>query len=446
MKNKSIKKWLLFCMCGAMLTGCGERAVILEEPMVIERPLPDEEQKVPVVSAGDSGKSEHPGKGVMPDASELTGDYARAAYLADMVYEANGANNLMVSPLSLNMALGMVAGGAAGQTKEELDNYLGTADYGAFAAQYMEYAKDLNVGSSDEQLVGNYRMAYEIANSVWIRDNRKLVDDYVEQVQNQYDAQIRAVSFEKDQLPKTVKQINGWCDEKTHGLIPKVVKEDTFTEDSVAVLVNSLYFESPWREKWGQTTHTFTDFAGKETTQQMLRDELTTYYENEKATAFAKDYQNGMRFIGILPKETGEFAMSELDVESLLESESTAYDVHALMPKLNFDTTADNVVDILKAQGVERVFDKEQSDMTGFVEMKDDEVTYISSIIQKTKLELDENGTKAAAVTAITLEMAITAMPMEREEKQVYLDRPFAFMIYDEVNDQIVFMGKVVNL
>ncbi len=442
MKNKTVKAWMIFCMCSAMLAGCTSRPVILEEPEVIENPVGNVEQNT---GEDESGEGEQtPGKEF--EQVELTGRYERAAYLADMVYEMNGVNNMMVSPLSLDMALGLVAEGAVGQTKEELDNYLGTQDYGAFAAQYMEYAKGLNADPVGENSFGRYKMAYELANSVWIKDNRQLLGAYVDQVQKQYNAEIESVSFDKGQLPETVKRINGWCDEKTHGLIPEVVKEESFSDEAVAVLINSLYFESPWREKWGMTTHTFTDFQGNETEQEMLRDKLTTYYENDQATAFAKDYQNGMRFIGILPKETGEFTLSELDVETLLESETTAYDVQAIMPKLNFETTADKVAEVMKAQGVQTVFDKEQSDMSGFVEMKDNEVTYISSIIQKTKLELDEEGTKAAAVTAITLDMCTTSMPVAREEKQVYLDRPFAFVIYDEVQEQIVFMGKVVNL
>ncbi len=131
-------------------------------------------------------------------------------------------------------------------------------------------------------------------------------------------------------------------------------------------------------------------------------------------------------------------------VENFSERENLTIWKASFMPKLNFETTAENIVEILKAQGVGEVFDKEQSDLTGLVEMEADEVSYVSDIIQKTKIELDENGTKAA-VTAIMVDMCTTAMPVERERKQVYLDRPFAFMIYDEAQNQIVFMGKVVQ-
>ena len=429
MKNKVIKKWIALCLCGVVLAGCGNEVSTGGQAA--------ESQS----EAGSSAETES----VEFEQVELEGKYERAAYFADMVYETNKGSNVMVSPLSLDMALGLLSGGANGQTKDELSDYLGTEDYGAYAEQYMEYAKELNLTKGSYDGTG-YKLAYEIANSVWVSDERKLVDSYVKTAEDQFDAEIEAVSFKEKDLPKTVKKINSWCNEKTHELIPEIVTEQSFSENAAAVLINSVYFEAPWREEWGVTTHTFTDFEGNITEQEMLRDTLSIYYENDYATGFSKSYRNGMRFIGILPKETGEFALSDLDVESLLASETTEYDVRARMPRLNFDTTADNVADILEAQGVETVFDDEKSDLTGLIEMEGDEASYVSSIIQKTKLELDENGTKAAAVTAVMVDMATSAMPEEKEEKEVFLDRPFAFMIYDDANDQIVFMGKVVEL
>ncbi len=432
MKNKLVKKWIALCLCSVVLAGCGDK-------------VSTGGQTTSQTTESQSKAGSNTGaESVEFEQVELEGKYERAVYFADMVYETNKGTNVMVSPLSLDMALGLLSGGANGQTKDELSNYLGTEDYGSFARQYMEYTKDLNSkGNSDERY--GYKLAYEIANSVWIKDDRKLVDDYVKTVEEQYDAEIEAVSFKAKDLPGTVKKINSWCNEKTHELIPEIVTEESFSEDAAAVLINSVYFESPWSEEWGVTTHTFTDFEGNATEQEMLRDTLTIYYENDYATGFSKSYRNGMQFIGILPKETGEFSLSDLDVESLLASETTKYDVRARMPRLNFDTTADNVVSILKSQGVETVFDDEKSDLTGLIEMEGDEVSYVSSIIQKTKLELDENGTKAAAVTAVMVDMATCAMPEQKQEKEVFLDRPFAFMIYDGANDQIVFMGKVVE-
>ena len=444
MKNKIVSILLAIFICVVMLAGCTGKQPVLD--MNMENEIVSETQNGDLSDKKNETAPYEAGEPKALEPVETEGKYEKAAYLADMVYEYNNGGNTMVSPLSLDMALGLVSGGAGGETKAELLEYLATDDYGQFAEQYMEYAEGLNCKVGEEIRYGGYQMAYEIANSIWLKDDRKLVDAYAELAGEQYEAEVAAVSFEQSVLKETVERINDWCDEKTHGLIPTIISEKSITDDTVAVLINSLYFECPWTDEWGVAEHSFTDLEGVETRQEMLRDTLSSYYENDYATAFAKNYRNGMKFIGILPKETGEFSLSELDVESLLNSETTAYDVKALMPKLQFETTAGNLVEILKSQGVEQVFDKESSDLTGLIEMNSDEITYISDIIQKTVLELDENGTKAAAVTAVTMEMCATAMPVEKKEKQVYLDRPFAFMIYDEVNDQIVFMGKVVSL
>ena len=453
MRKKTMTKWIAMCLCSVMLAGCGGTG-IQDEGHAVSQIAEDNSQETsqehqPSLDnpSTPADKEDSREGGLTP--VELSGRYERAAYLTDMAYEKSGSANTMVSPLSLDMALGLVSGGAKGQTREELLTYLGTEDYGVFAEQYMEYAEGLNINPASSLLhtyyESDYKMAYEIANSIWVKDDRKLVESYAKLARKQYDAEIASVSFEKANIAKTVAQINDWCNEKTHELIPQIIREDSITDETAAILINSLYFESPWSEKWGLTTHSFTDFDGNSTEQEMLCDSLTTYYENDYATAFAKGYQNGMKFIGILPKETGEFTLSDLDTESLLESETTEYDVNALMPKLDFDTTADGIVEILKAQGVETVFDKGQSDLSGLIEMEADEITYISDIIQKTKIELDENGTKAAAVTAIMMNCTSALQPVQREVKQVYLDRPFAFVIYDEENEQIVFMGKVVT-
>lgn len=449
------KKMLAYFLCGVMLAGCGtgqelELAAGAGENIELANPGGDQEQPTQAQeSKEEQGKVEMESQSGEEQSGiqkvETGGMCEQAAYFADMVYQKGGGNT-MVSPLSLDMALGLVAGGAQGKTKEELQAYLGREDYGSFAKAYMEFAKDLNYGDSEQVSYGGYTMAYEIANSIWVRDDRKLVEDYVAKTKEQYQAEIASVSFAPDQVKGTVNRINSWCKEKTHDLIPSALSEDAITSDMAAILVNSLYFESPWAESWKLVPHTFTDIDGKESKQEMLADTLGCYYENEHAIAFSKKYMNGMDFVGILPKAEGEFAVQDLDVESLLKSGTTKYDVLARMPKLNFETTADNVVEILQAQGVETVFNIGDADLSGLIEMGQGEVAYISDIIQKCKLELDEDGTRAAAVTMAMAQFNSIIMPEIKEQREVYLDRPFAFMIYDSENEQIVFIGKVVKV
>ena len=374
------------------------------------------------------------------DPMELKSHYEKAAFFADWAYVKKPGNTI-VSPMSLNMALGLAAAGASGETAAEMNQYLGREDFEAYAKEYMNFADGLAADQGSSKFREGYSFHYEIANSIWINQRHQILEDYRKKMEECFHAEVRPGDFGAN-APETVQKINDWCSEKTHGMIPKILSDSDLSDEDKAVLINSLYFESPWVNKWALTEDDFTDFGGNVSTQEMLRGGADQYYENDKAIAFGKNYYNGFRFIGILPKTEGEFGLLDLDLESLLASESSDYLVRALMPKLNFNTTADNLQELLIAQGIKAPFDP---NVAQFDKIIDGEELFISRIIQKCKIELDDKGTKAAAVTAITMRANAIA-PMEKEIREVLLNRPFAFLIYDSVNEEIVFAGKVTNV
>ncbi|MGN0425788.1 MAG: serpin family protein [Acetatifactor sp.] len=445
------KKLLLLLLSCTLFTGCG--AVPLEsEP----QPFP-EEAGSQIRSEDDQSTTPVSSESPETDTPEissitLTNSYERAAFFADQTYVIHPGNTL-VSPLSLDMALGLAAEGASGTTAEELYAYLGGKEFTEKAADYIAYAEGLTKktktkGPLTEVFVGgdedSYTFQFTIANSIWVNEKRKLQEEYADRVRAAYLAEVDSVDFETDK-EGTAKRINSWCDERTNGLIPEIIQPNQLTADLATILINSVYFESPWADKWGKREGDFTDLSGNTTTQEMLMDGLNDYFENDKATAFAKPYYNGFEFIGILPREEGDFQISDLDLESLLASRTGEYDVYARMPKLNFECTSDKIIPILQAQGVQLAFDETAAEFDRIIEQNPDEVTYISDIIQKCRLELDEEGTSAAAVTAVLMKCGTAAID-ERPRKDVYLDRPFAFLIYDSQNDTILFVGKVVSL
>ena len=369
---------------------------------------------------------------------ELNNAWQRAAYFVDQVYAEN-SGNVLVSPLSLNVALGLVTEGTTGETAKELYQYLGREDYADWANQYLAYAESLK---EESERHSDYTFAYKLANSVWVRKDETLKKEYLVTAHEAFRAQVETADF-AGKPEQSAKRINSWCDEHTEGLVKEIVTPDKLTKDLMAIVINSVYFESPWRDKWSLEEREFTALSGKKTRQEMLTDVLTDYFENEKCTAFSKQYYNGFEFIGILPKAEGDFSLGELDLESLMASRTDAYEVHALAPKLEYETKAENVIDVLKAQGVNRVF----GGSAEFGEMIEGSNLMISEIIQKCRIEMDEDGTRAAAVTAILMKKSVSiAEPKKKEIKEVFLDRPFAFLIYDSVNDQILFAGKVTSI
>lgn len=352
--------------------------------------------------------------------------------LTDKIVAENRNKNIMLSPTSLNFALGMIAEGAKGETKEALKEYLGTDDFAAYAKQYMENIKKYN---SDEENYG-YKSKLKIADAVWADDGLKLQDAFKKSVSSNFSAKVENLDFSN--TDKTCKRINKWCDKNTEGLIPKIITPDTISKDTELCLTNSLYFESGWSGDPWTLSNKKEKFGDKEKTKYMTC-AGDRYYENDKATAFGRNYANGLSFIGILPNEEGDFTLEYLDIESLLKSEPEYDEVYCKMPKLNFETS-EILNDMLSDIGLKNIFSND-ADFSGIA----DKNTKVSTILQKTKLELDENGTKAAAVTMAVMER-MSAMAPDPVVKSVELTRPFAFLIFDEMNNEILFMGKVVTV
>lgn len=352
--------------------------------------------------------------------------------LTDKIAAENRNKNIMLSPTSLNFALGMIAEGAKGETKEALKEYLGTDDFAAYAKQYIENIKKYN---SDEENYG-YKSKLKIADAVWADDGLKLQDTFKKSVSSNFSAKVENLDFSN--TDKTCKRINKWCDKNTEGLIPKIITPDTISKDTELCLTNSLYFESGWNGDPWTVSNKKEKFGDKGKTKYMTC-AGDRYYENDKATAFGRNYANGLSFIGILPNEEGDFTLEDLDIESLLKSEPEYDEVNCKMPKLNFETSA-TLNDMLSDIGLKNIFSND-ADFSGIA----DKNTKVSAVLQKTKLELDENGTKAAAVTAAVME-CMSAMAPDPVVKSVELTRPFAFLIFDEMNNEILFMGKVVTV
>ena len=346
--------------------------------------------------------------------------------LTDKIAADQKKNNIMLSPTSLNFALGILAEGAAGDTKEKLNEYLGTDKYTEYAMVYLEKLNAYNKNGSK----------LKIADAVWGDDNIALEQKFKESVSENFDSEVKNLDFSDGEAAS--RSINEWCNKNTEGLIPEIVTSEAISGSTGLCVTNSLYFEAGWEKAWNvsEKAETFGN-NGEETI--YMTGSANDYYENEYATAFGKNYANGLSFIGILPKKEGEFTLEGLDINGLMNSNPEYDQVSCKMPKLNFETSAE-LTEYLKALGLENIF-SENADFSGITKSG----INVSSILQKTKLELDEKKTKAAAVTAIFSDKC--AAPVDNMIiKEVNLQRPFAFLVYDMSNDEILFMGKVITL
>lgn len=335
-------------------------------------------------------------------------------------------DNTMFSPLSLNIALGMLANGATDEVRTNFDNYFGMP-LDNFN-KYIKYYTENSTPKFGDTVV-------DIANSIWVQDYLNLKDAYVNTLMDAYKAEVNKRPFDAS----IVKEVDDWVSEKTHSMIPKILEE---TPANDVLLINALYFQGDWEVEYFDFQvyeEEFTTASGDVVSVEGLHaSDYAFYMENDKATAFAKYYKD-MRyaFVGILPKEEGDFNLSDLALDSLMDVDTMEMlPVTSMIPKFKFNNSH-KLTEVMETLGLG------VSTMT-FSEITDNEALNVTNILQKTAIEVTEKGTRAAAVTSITTNGMIVA-PDQTGGKEIILNRPFAFMIYDMENQTILFIGKVTN-
>ena len=338
---------------------------------------------------------------------------------------ADCGENTMFSPLSLNLALGMAANGADAESKAKFENYFGMTieNYNNHVVTTLQNAAPWN---------GNTTI--DIANSIWLQDPMAINDNYKELMEHYYDATANTRVFDEN----FVEEVNKWSAENTHNMIPTIM---TAAPESDSIFMNALYFKGQWATEYKKEQVKEIDFTllhGETVTVDgMYVTEDTLYMENEHAVAFVK-YYNDYRyaFIGVLPKEAGDFNLADLDLDSLLNSANMQVKtVSSMIPKFKYDNSW-NLSRLLGEIGLP-VEEIALSEVT-------QKELYLSNIMQYTAIEVNAKGTEAAAVTVVETEGAI-ASGDENLPKEVFLNRPFAFMICDMDTTSPLFIGKVLN-
>ena len=342
--------------------------------------------------------------------------------------------NSLISPLSVLYALAMTANGADGKTLEEMEAVLGlTAE--ALNHYLYNYMEHLPQGEK-------YKLS--LANSIWFtEDDRFTVNqDFLQTNADYFGADLYQAPFNDD----TCKDINNWVKENTDGMIPAIL--DQLPPDGVMCLVNALAFDGEWSatyEKHQVQEGTFTKEDGTKQKADFMYGEDRIYLEDEKATGFMKSYKGGKyAFVALLPKEGVSIAeyMDSLEGEALhaLLSDPSYRTVRTAIPK--FETEYDvEMSEILKTMGMPSAFDISVADFTGLGTSTAGNI-YISQVLHKTFISVGEKGTKAGAATAIIA--AGGAMIEIEEPKEVYLDRPFVYMLIDCEYNIPFFIGTMM--
>ena len=349
-----------------------------------------------------------------------------------------GMNSRVVSPLSVTYLMSMLANGADGETQQQILATLGWAGEG-IQQPSLQDINDYSRMLIEKTARLDKAVTVEIANYVAVNKEFKLNSKFQKSVERDYKAGVASLNFTS---PSTLKRINDWCNDRTHGMIPSIINE--LDPDAVSYLMNAIYFNGTWKDK----------FSKEETKQEMFRGYTRDiqyvdmmhrhgeyfYADGDGYSAVSIPYGNGaFRMTVILPTE-GSFlrdVMASMDGGKFqaLQRSMEKCNVDLKIPR--FTTEVDLPLnDIISALGAPLIFSP-QADFSQFARGD----FYVSKMFQKAKIEVSEEGTKAAAVTAAI--MMMSAMRPEKKRNVVFHDdSPFAYIISENSTGSIYFMGQ----
>lgn len=415
--------------------------VYVESPVPINptTPTPDTRPTPSVDPKFTGDKNAEIGEDFTSQAIDFSVELVKAGGEKDIA----AGENVLISPQSVLTDMMMAANGAATTTKTELEKVLtGTVGFEKFRKALSDY---------NAKLIYSDKVLFRLANSIWIREDPSRIqvkEDFLEAGRIWFNAESQVLPFDETMVDK----VNEWVDKNTFGMIPVLLK-DVPPETDVMHLINALAFEGAWAEQYKDVQlakdQDFTDSKGNKQKSTMLCETTGSYLHDEKAEGFVKPYEGyDYAFVAILPDEKVGVTdyLKSLDGKAFkrfLESGERGYAVHTQIPEFSYDYSTP-LNDALKAMGIRESFTS-AADFSEMADTKSGEL-FIGQVTHKTHIELDKNGTKAAAVTDIAMADGTSIEPDPIKEKYIYLNRPFIYAIVQQDTGIPVFMGVVNTL
>ena len=340
--------------------------------------------------------------------------------------------NTFFSPLSLNMALGMLYNGASGDTRAEMAEVLGMA--GFTETEINEYYQKL----SQALLKVDPLTDIAIANSIWYRNKLPVKQPFIDINKKYFDAEVKALDFNKSDAADI---INKWCADRTKNRIREIVGKP-IPDLTVMYLINALYFKSKWESKFDKSHTKQDDFilAGnqKKRASMMEQTETFPYYADQHLQCVEMPYGNkAFSMVAILPGDDMDRLIEYLDNASWQDVVDRMYkqEVWLKLPRFRIECDL-NLNDPVKNVGMERIFDENLADLSNISNVQ----LFVSGIKQKTFVEVNEEGTEAAAVTVIGID-ATSAGP--KQPVQFFANRPFLYLIKEKSTGAILFIRRM---
>jgi serpin B len=348
---------------------------------------------------------------------------------------AKPAENVFISPLSVSMALNMTVNGAQGATKDEMLTALRARDYSM--EEVNEYSRSLRAAlmSIDPST------EFAVANSIWYREGFPVKAPFIDVNRENYDAEVREIDFSS---PDALTQINGWCARQTKDKIPEIL--DEIDDDVRMYLINAVYFKGIWVYRFDKKDTKEEDFYLSDGTTRkvdMMHQQASLNYTSDEIAAYLElPYGNqAFSMIVILPHDgkTTDDVTAQLDSEYWNDrmARLAGREVNLRLPRFKAECKYRMEKNILPDMGMSTPFTT-SADFSGISDIP----LYISAVIHKTYADVDEEGTEAAAVTAV--EMAFTsAGPGPSSPTPFTVNKPFLFALRERSTGVILFMGRM---
>lgn len=342
--------------------------------------------------------------------------------------------NTLISPLSVMVALSMTANGAAGDTLAQMEAVLGMpiADLGGWIHSYMRALPETE----------KYKLS--LANSIWMRENLSFAvePDFLQVNADYYGADILRAPFDEE----TCREINRWVEDNTDGMIRNIL--DRIPADAVMYLINALAFDAEWQKIYEENqirAGQFTTEDGTVREVEMMYAEEGRYLENAQATGFIKYYADRKyAFAALLPRAGVSVAdcVAALDGAGLhaMLTGAEATPVSTAIPKFESGSKVE-MSELLAAMGMADLFSPQKANLTRIGSPADGNL-YASRVLHQTYINVDGKGTKAGAATVV--EVSTESCP-PIPEHEVFLDRPFVYMLIDCENNLPFFIGTMMD-
>ncbi|ELZ23358.1 proteinase inhibitor I4 serpin [Haloterrigena salina JCM 13891] len=401
-------------------------------------------------------------------AEQIRGNVAVSFDVLARLREETPGENLFFSPYSVSIALAMTYAGARGETAAEMADALhydleGEALHAAFGALEGEFEQrnadgetvetpewsddEGNEGEGEGSEGGEGDLGFRLssANAVWRDEGHDFDDAYVQLLEAYYEAGDHLADFSGS--PEAAREeINAWVEERTNDRIEDLLPAGSVDQSTRLVLTNAVYFLAAWEHDFDPADTepaTFTSLDGSETEVEMMhQSQELRYAEIDGHQLVELPYANGdTSMIVVLPAE-GEFESFEasfgVDELAIMLEEASRPKVDLALPKFGLESKF-GLVETMRELGVERAFDGGSADFSGMVENAESDL-FIDDIIHQSFVEVDEEGTEAAAATAVVVEDTAVA-----DRVEMTVDRPFLFYVRDRPTETPLFVGRVVD-